>query len=373
MIRSLTRSELEAEGERLGRSLASGAVVTFEGELGAGKTTFIKAITRGSASAGRRAARPMRWCTGTKDDAGRCSISTVTVCGRRTRPPTSTGKGCSARVMPFWWSGPSGPAPGSRHRARASGCTIWRSPSGGAWSRSDRPGAGDGHRPGVGGGGRGCRRRGRERASSAPGGMRARCCRWSSAVLARQASGWRRRGAGAERRTGQLHRPPGRRGGGQGAGAGTGLPLWVAPSLMVRAAGVASRRRAGAGGDRRPSGRRLRRRPSASTPAASRRARARGAPAGGPAGGCFGPALWWVNLPEPLAIGSSAGPDAGWCGRRRVRRAPGRCWTGRPHRRGAAADRGHIMGARVRPARGGPGTMGDGAWTPPTGSGRRSR
>ena len=47
MIRSLTQPELEAEGERLGRSLAPGAVVTFEGELGAGKTTFIKAITRG--------------------------------------------------------------------------------------------------------------------------------------------------------------------------------------------------------------------------------------------------------------------------------------------------------------------------------------
>ena len=47
MIRSLTQSELEAEGERLGRSLSPGAVVTFEGELGAGKTTFIKAITRG--------------------------------------------------------------------------------------------------------------------------------------------------------------------------------------------------------------------------------------------------------------------------------------------------------------------------------------
>lgn len=47
MIRSLNQSELEAEGERLGRSLPPGAVVTFEGELGAGKTTFIKAITRG--------------------------------------------------------------------------------------------------------------------------------------------------------------------------------------------------------------------------------------------------------------------------------------------------------------------------------------
>ena len=47
MIRSLTQPELEAEGERLGRDLSPGAVVTFEGELGAGKTTFIKGITRG--------------------------------------------------------------------------------------------------------------------------------------------------------------------------------------------------------------------------------------------------------------------------------------------------------------------------------------
>jgi tRNA threonylcarbamoyladenosine biosynthesis protein TsaE len=47
VIRSLSQPELEAEGERVGRSLAPGDVVTFEGELGAGKTTFIKAITRG--------------------------------------------------------------------------------------------------------------------------------------------------------------------------------------------------------------------------------------------------------------------------------------------------------------------------------------
>ena len=47
MTRSLTRPELEAEGEALGRRIASGEVVTFEGDLGAGKTTFIQAITRG--------------------------------------------------------------------------------------------------------------------------------------------------------------------------------------------------------------------------------------------------------------------------------------------------------------------------------------
>ena len=47
MIRPLSRAELEAEGQALGRSLPAGAVLAFEGELGAGKTTFIQAITRG--------------------------------------------------------------------------------------------------------------------------------------------------------------------------------------------------------------------------------------------------------------------------------------------------------------------------------------
>ena len=47
MIRSLTLPELEAEGRQLGRSLPRGALLTFEGDLGAGKTTFIKAIVRG--------------------------------------------------------------------------------------------------------------------------------------------------------------------------------------------------------------------------------------------------------------------------------------------------------------------------------------
>jgi tRNA threonylcarbamoyladenosine biosynthesis protein TsaE len=44
---SLTQSELDAQGEALGRTLEPGEVVTFEGELGAGKTTLIKAVARG--------------------------------------------------------------------------------------------------------------------------------------------------------------------------------------------------------------------------------------------------------------------------------------------------------------------------------------
>jgi tRNA threonylcarbamoyladenosine biosynthesis protein TsaE len=48
----MTQVELEAEGEALGRSLPPGALLTFEGELGAGKTTFIQAIARGLGVAG---------------------------------------------------------------------------------------------------------------------------------------------------------------------------------------------------------------------------------------------------------------------------------------------------------------------------------
>jgi tRNA threonylcarbamoyladenosine biosynthesis protein TsaE len=47
VIRTLTQAELEAEGEMLGRSLPPGVLLAFEGDLGAGKTTFIKAIARG--------------------------------------------------------------------------------------------------------------------------------------------------------------------------------------------------------------------------------------------------------------------------------------------------------------------------------------
>jgi tRNA threonylcarbamoyladenosine biosynthesis protein TsaE len=44
---SLTQAELDAQGEALGRSLRPGELVTFEGDLGTGKTTLIKAVARG--------------------------------------------------------------------------------------------------------------------------------------------------------------------------------------------------------------------------------------------------------------------------------------------------------------------------------------
>ncbi len=47
MTDSLTLDELDARGEELGRTLRAGELLTFEGELGAGKTTFIKAVARG--------------------------------------------------------------------------------------------------------------------------------------------------------------------------------------------------------------------------------------------------------------------------------------------------------------------------------------
>lgn len=44
----LTRAELSAWGERYGRSARAPLVVAISGELGAGKTTLVKAICRGA-------------------------------------------------------------------------------------------------------------------------------------------------------------------------------------------------------------------------------------------------------------------------------------------------------------------------------------
>jgi tRNA threonylcarbamoyladenosine biosynthesis protein TsaE len=47
MVRPLTEAELVATGEELGRGLEPGALLTLEGELGVGKTTFAQAVSRG--------------------------------------------------------------------------------------------------------------------------------------------------------------------------------------------------------------------------------------------------------------------------------------------------------------------------------------
>lgn len=47
MSESLTEAALMAAGESLGASLPAGSVVTLEGDLGAGKTTLVRAICRG--------------------------------------------------------------------------------------------------------------------------------------------------------------------------------------------------------------------------------------------------------------------------------------------------------------------------------------
>jgi tRNA threonylcarbamoyladenosine biosynthesis protein TsaE len=50
-LKTSTPAETEAAGEALGRRLRTGDVVLLMGELGAGKTTFVRGVARGVGSA----------------------------------------------------------------------------------------------------------------------------------------------------------------------------------------------------------------------------------------------------------------------------------------------------------------------------------
>lgn len=47
MITALTEAELVSRGEAIGAALAPRSILTLEGDLGAGKTTFVQALARG--------------------------------------------------------------------------------------------------------------------------------------------------------------------------------------------------------------------------------------------------------------------------------------------------------------------------------------
>ena len=154
-----------------------------------------------------------------------------------------------------------------------------------------------------------------------------------------------------------------------------GLPLWIAPSLMVRAAGVA---RPGATvlavsdalrGELYAAAYRFdaERRPHA--------ARAGGPPARGARRGraVAGRPRGRASRARPASCWS-AGRDVPSSGRRSARRTRGCCsisWAGRAARVRVEPVAG--LAAGVRSARRGAGTLGDGAWTPPTGFDRQPR
>ena len=104
------------------------------------------------------------------------------------------------------------------------------------------------------------------------------------------------------------------------------------------------------------------------------RARALGAAAGGPGRErASRPALLVGDLPAAVATRWSVGSGRP-TGRSAatVRRSASRCWVWW-RAGGARRLERSVVGAGLRSARGGPGTLGDGPWTPPTGSGRQSR
>ena len=121
----------------MGRSLAPGDVVTFEGELGAGKTTFIQAITRGLGVAGaassptyalvhryhgRRGPVFHLDCYRLRSADEAADLDWEGLLARATRSGRVAGAGRGMAAPP----------------AGGSGCITWPNPSGAGWSRSDR-------------------------------------------------------------------------------------------------------------------------------------------------------------------------------------------------------------------------------------------
>ena len=145
---------------------------------------------------------------------------------------------------------------------------------------------------------------------------------------------------------------------------------------MVRAARRRAAGRDGAGGGQRAAGRALRRGVRFDADRDRSAARARRS---------TGRRICWREASRPDLLVGEAPPAArraarGWVGRALDRAAGGRAARagaarpGGPARRsarGSSAVAG--LGAGLRPAGRGAGTLGDGAWTPPTGFGRQSR
>jgi len=57
-VRTASEAETERAGEELGRRLAPGAVVLLYGELGAGKTAFVRGVARGIGAAPEQVSSP---------------------------------------------------------------------------------------------------------------------------------------------------------------------------------------------------------------------------------------------------------------------------------------------------------------------------
>ena len=228
--------------EALGRTSPPGPVLAFEGELGAGKTTFVQAL--GTRAGRRQPATSPTYALVHRYKGRRGPVfhldcyrlqhpeearrSRLGGAGRRRRrdPGRVAGAGrragCRLPTQPLSAS----PSAGCRHGAG------WRSSSDVAGDRYR-------HRPSLGRARRSRLGRWRRRPS--------RCPAPRGELLPAIETCLRRRGLGVRRawrdRAGrwsrELHRAPGRRRSRQGAGPGADrMPLWIAPSLLVAAAGA---------------------------------------------------------------------------------------------------------------------------------------